>query len=164
MVTGRTCRVVAVVVGLVALAACGTPPRARAPLPVGPQVVEVEMRDYSFAYDSRVNSGRVLLRVHNHGSVPHNLSIIPLTEDIPPIDEQLRGSERRAINPLARVKSRPPGMGTTLAVDLAPGVRYAFICFVRDPEGRPHFLRGMSTEFRTEGTPPSTTILPSSPG
>lgn len=121
------------------------------------------MVDYSFAYDPRIDSGRVLLRVHNRGKVVHDLTIIPLTEDVPPIDEQLRGSERRPITPLARVKSRSPGTRATLAVDLAPGVRYAFICFVRDPDGQPHFLRGMNSEFRTGANPRSSSV-PWSPG
>lgn len=132
-----------------ALAACQAAQPQPSALPAGPQVVEIEMRDYSFHYDPTIASGRILFRVVNSGSVPHNLSLLPLSEDIPPIDEQLRGSVRRAISPFASVKTRAPGATTTFAVDLAPGVRYAFVCFVDGPDGVPHALLGMSSEFRT---------------
>ncbi len=140
---------VVAVVGLLGVAACDGPSPDRRPLPAGPQVVDVQMGDYNFEYDPDIGAGRVVLRVHNRGDVPHNLSLIPLADDIPPIGEQLRGSHRLAITPLARIKTRPPGTSTTMAVDLTAGVRYAFICFVRDAEGQPHFVRGMSAEFRT---------------
>lgn len=110
------------------------------------------MADYRFHYGEAIAAGRVLFRVINTGSADHSLSLLPLTEDIPPIDEQLRGTERRAIVPLAAIKARPPGTATTVAVDLAPGVRYAMVCFVDDAEGS-HALRGMSSEFRTAGIP-----------
>lgn len=145
--TGRTLSVVAVAL-LMGLVACERPSPDGRPLPAGPQVVDVEMRDYGFAYDGQITAGRVVFRVHNRGDVAHNLSVVPLTEDIPPIDEQLRGTQRRAITPLARVKARPPGTATTIAVDLTAGVRYAFICFVLDADGQSHSLRGMSSEFR----------------
>lgn len=137
-------------VGLVALGACRGGGDMLGLLPAGPEVVEVEMQDYRFVYDRPLGSGRALFKVRNVGTVDHDLTLFPLTDDIPPIDEQLRGSERRAVTPQARVKSRPPGTSTTFAADLAPGVRYALVCFVRDGEGQPHFVRGMSSEFRAE--------------
>lgn len=119
------------------------------PLPAGPQVVQVELSDYSFTYDRSIRPGRVLFRLRNTGTVPHSLSVLPLSDDIPPIDEQLRGNIRRAITPVAAIRSRPPGASTTFALDLAPGSRYAFVCFRDDADGTPHWARGMSSEFRT---------------
>lgn len=129
-------------------AACDRPEQVA--LPAGPQVVEVEMTDFAFRYDVSIASGRVLFRVANRGKSHHNLSLIPLSDDIPPIDQQLRGTERRAITPLATIKARPPGTRTSFAAELAPGVRYAMVCFVDDAHGS-HALRGMSSEFRTSG-------------
>lgn len=139
--------------GLLVLAACESPSARRRPLPASPHVVAVEMRDYRFDYRAAIAGGRVLLRVRNRGSMAHSLSLIPLTDDIPPIDEQLRGSQRRTITPLVQVTLRQPGTRTSIAVDLVPGVRYAFVCFIRDADGQPHFLRGMSAEFRAGASP-----------
>lgn len=121
-------------------------------LPIGPQVVDVEMADYRFQYKQPVSNGRVLFRVANTGKANHSLSLLPLSDDIPPIDQQLRGSERRAVIPVAAIKARPPGTTTSFAVDLAPDRRYAMVCFVEDAEGS-HALRGMASEFRVAGTP-----------
>lgn len=135
---------------VMASAACQ--PAEQVALPAGPQVVQVEMTDFSFRYDQPIAGGRVLFRVANTGRSNHSLSLIPLSDDIPPIDQQLRGAERRAVTPLAAIKARPPRTRTTVAVDLAPGVRYAIVCFVEDAHGI-HALRGMSSEFRAGGAP-----------
>lgn len=124
-------------------------------LPAGPQVVEVDLAEYRFEYDPAIAAGRVLFRVTNTGSVAHSLTVLPLGEDIPPIDQQLRGGERRAITPFAGVGARRPGTSTTFAVNLEPGARYAFVCFLVDAQGKAHSLRGMSSEFRTAGTAPA---------
>lgn len=117
----------------------------------GPHVLDVALRDFSFDFTDDVPAGRVLVRVSNAGGRAHSLIVLPLTDDIPPIAEQLRGEERRAIPPFAEVRTRPPGATTTFAVDLEPGVRYAFACFVRDDDGIAHALKGMATEFRAGG-------------
>lgn len=144
---------------MLALASCqSAAPRQAPPLPAGPQVVEVRLGDYRFDYDSSsIAGGRVLFRVTNAGTVAHSLTMLPLAEDIPPIDQQLRGSERRAIAPFAGVRARKPGMSTSFAVDLKPGRRYALVCFVTDKDGPNHALRGMSSEFRTVGAAAATT-------
>lgn len=135
------------------LASCqAAPERQAVPLPAGPEVLNVEMTEYRFDYDGAVTAGRVLLRVRNTGRVPHSLTMFPLDEDLPPIDEQMRGSERRSITPFAGIRAQQPGASTTFAVDLAPGVRYALVCFLPDAEGKAHALRGMNSEFRATGT------------
>lgn len=118
-------------------------------LPPGPHVVEVQMTEYSFRYPPAVPAGRVLFRVRNAGREAHSLSLLPLTDDVPPIDQQLRGSRRLGIVPFAGVGTRRPGDRTTFAADLAPGLRYAIVCFLVGDDGQPHALRGMASEFRT---------------
>ena len=93
------------------------------------------MTEYQFAYD-HLSKGRVVFQVVNDGQTVHRMSLVPLPEDLPPIQQQLHGDERRALNTLAAV-----------AVDLLPG-RYAFICFLTDPDGQSHALKGMANEFR----------------
>lgn len=139
------------------LGSCQSRPQQSAPpLPAGPQVVEVDLADYRFDYEPAIAAGPVLFRVTNTGSVAHSLTMLPLAEDIPPIDQQLRGSERRAITPFAGMGPHKPGSSTSFAVQLEPGLRYALVCFVVDDQDNPHFLRGMSSEFRASSVAPVT--------
>jgi hypothetical protein len=105
------------------------------------------MTEYRFEHQVQVPAGRAVFRVANAGAESHSLVLIALTEDVPPIDVQLRSSDRRGADTYAQVPERPPGSRDTFAVDLVPG-RYAFICFVRDAAGVSHALKGMSSEFR----------------
>ncbi len=110
------------------------------------------MDEYRFVYDDNIPPGRVVFDVTNAGRIPHRLSLLPLTEDFPPIDVQVRGSERRFINPFAGIPPREPGERGTFAVELAPGVRYALVCFlVDDQDNQSHAVKGMTSEFRTAG-------------
>jgi len=139
-----------------ALAAGACQGTVRLALPPPPPAVVVTMQDvgrYRFEYDPVVPGGRVVFRVVNAGRLVHRLALVPLSEDFPPIDQQLHGSERQAITPFAGVPDRLPGETGTFAADLAPGHRYALICFVEDPDGVSHALKGMSSEFRTNGSP-----------
>lgn len=131
---------------------CGGSGRDGAPLPAGPAVVTVTMREYHFDHPTPVPSGRVEFRFVNEGRRVHQPDMIPLSEDLPPIDEQLRGEERAAVTQFAGIPPRNPGEVGTYAVDLVPGQRYAIICFARDPDDdESHALQGMSTEFRAGG-------------
>lgn len=125
-------------------------PRVQAGLPEPPTVVKVAMDEYSFAYRRSIAPGRVVFEVTNVGRRPHRISLLPLSEDVPPIQEQIRGSERRSVNPFAGLPPQAPGEVATLAVDLAAGVRYAMICFINEPEVS-HAQAGMVSEFRTTG-------------
>lgn len=105
------------------------------------------MREYGFDHASLVAAGRVVFRVRNAGTLTHELVLVALPEDFPPIDVQLHSGDRQGVDTVAAVHNRPPGTTTTFSSDLSPG-RYAFICFVKDPDGVSHALKGMSSEFR----------------
>jgi hypothetical protein len=124
------------------------PHRGKAVLPNAAPVVVVTMRDYRFDYDPTIPSGRVVFRLLNKGMVPHRPSLLPLPENLPPIDKQLRGAKRRAVSPFAGVQDRRPGASGSFAVDLAAGRRYALVCYARDRDGSSHALKGMASEFR----------------
>lgn len=152
-----------VVVVLVGSCSSSSPDKAEATLPTGVPVVSVTMSDYRFAYNQKIPSGRVVFRARNVGRVNHEVRLYPLTEDFPPIGEQLQGSQRRILNRFARMTPRRPGGGGTFAVNLAPGQRYALICFVLDPDRQTHAVKGMSSEFRTPGEPPAEPAAPGAP-
>lgn len=134
-----------------AVASCQTAPMRtanKAPLRAVPPVVVITMREYRFDYDRNIPGGRVVFRFVNKGKRPHRPSLLPLPEDLPPIDQQLHGSKRRALKPFAGIPDQKPGATDTFAVDLIAGRRYALICYAQDPDGRPHALKGMNSEFR----------------
>lgn len=122
---------------------------ARPPAPEPAPVIRITMVDHRFELGAPVPAGRVVFEVENAGQSPHNLVMIPLPEDVPPIDVQLRGSERRLVEPFAGVYERAPGDTGTFAVDLLAERRYALICTVSAEDGQPHWMQGMATEFRT---------------
>lgn len=143
----------AVVLAPVIPTSCSSGPDSEdAQLPPGAPTVVVTMRDYGFDYPPEIPAGRVVFRVVNDGQSFHRLTMVPLPEDVPPIKEQLRSTERRFLAPFAGIPDRPPGGIGSFAVDLAPGVRYAMVCFVVDPDGQNHAVKGMSAEFRAGAT------------
>jgi hypothetical protein len=105
------------------------------------------MSDYAFQHPPDVAPGRVVFRISNAGSRTHSMVLVELPEDLPPIREQLRSDVRQPVDNLARLPDRPAGSRDTFAVDLVPG-RYGMVCFVADPDGVSHALKGMSSEFR----------------
>lgn len=136
---------------------CGGAPsnsqRNKAPLPSASPVVLVTMHEYRFDYTPTIRSGQVVFRFVNEGQVPHRPALVPLPEDLPPIDQQLRGSKRRAVTPLAGVYDRRPGATGSFAVNLTAGRRYALICYAHDPDGSAHATKGMDSEFRPASPP-----------
>ncbi|HVE47470.1 MAG TPA: hypothetical protein VNA57_12090 [Acidimicrobiales bacterium] len=134
--------------------ACREPKRP-APAPLrGPKVIDVRMRDFAFDYKGVIPGGRVVFRARNTGSEQHQLELVPLGEDYPPLDEQLRGGTRRIVLAVAGLPRRGPGKSGAFAADLVPGSRYGFVCFVEGEDGEVHALKGMSSEFRAGGGPP----------
>jgi len=118
----------------------------------GPQVVDVTMRDNRYEYEPPALGGRVVFQVRNTDDVEHRVGIYPLPEDMPPIDVQLRGSERRDVDRLAAPLPRRPGETQSFAVDLEPGRRYALLCFLLDEKEQKTYAElGMNSEFRLSG-------------
>lgn len=109
------------------------------------------MYDYGFDFDTPIPSGRVVFRVHNTGSVTHRVTLVPLPEDLPPIQEQVHSDQRRGVRPLGGVNPRQPGGRSVFAVDLEEGRRYALICYEKDDEGVVHARLGGVAEFRAGG-------------
>lgn len=130
--------------GVLLLAACS--PRVNFPAR-SPAVLDVTMTDNRFVYDGEtLPRGRVVFRLVNEGRSDHEVVLLPLPEEFPPIEEQLRSDERRALETVAGPPAVDPGDNQTFAVDLTPG-RYAMVCFVLDEDGVPHSLKGMASEF-----------------
>lgn len=121
------------------------------PLPPDPPTVHVEIVDDGVVYQKPVPAGRVVFRITNAGEVAHRLSLLPLSEDFPPIDEQLQGDTRRQAQLLARVADLQPGASDAFAVDLADGQRYAMVDFSESHDGSMHGRLGVADEFVAGG-------------
>lgn len=134
--------------GLAALplvaASCGS---QEPPLPRRPAAVDVSLREYRFDYKPPMSSGRAVFRVRNDGKLTHELVLLPLPKDFPPIEQQLGGKRRRSVGTLAFLKPLRPGKTGVFAVDLQPG-RYAMVCFLNGSDGISHARKGMASEFR----------------
>lgn len=145
--TGRLRRA-AVIPALALLAACQNADRV---LPAPPPVVDVSMVEHAFRYEGRIPSGQVVFRVRNDGKVIHRFSLVPLPDDFPPLDEQLKGDERRSTTTVARTSPLRRGEQANIAVELAAGQRYGVVCFIVDRNQVPHGRLGMNFEFRAGG-------------
>lgn len=132
-------------IGIVSLASCAAPPTSG--LPPSPPIVHVAMRDYWYDFNgTSIPRGRVVFQITNAGRQYHQLALIPLPEDFPPIQEQLRGTDRRVVDELVSSPPLQPGASDTFAAYLTPG-RWAFVDFFNGPEGS-HAAMGMGAEFR----------------
>ena len=129
------------------LAGC-TSAASNAPLPRPPAVVAVRTTEYQFEYPAVVPSGRVVFRVTNAGKELHDLVMVPLAEDNPPIKAMLADDVRQVLTPFAGIRDQLPGAEATFAVDLVEGRRYAMLCILADGEGRSHSALGEASEFR----------------
>lgn len=120
--------------------------------PPPPQRVALSMTEYHYGYTAPKQAGRVVFDVVNAGKERHNLVVFALADDFPPIDEQLRGTDRRSTQPIAALPTLRPGERANYAFDVAPNQRYAFVCFVATADEVIHGTRGMNTEFAVQSS------------
>ncbi len=143
MTVGRC--LMAVTVGLTGLGACRPAPEY---LPALPPVLRVTLREYRFDYTPMVPRGRVVVRVHNAGRVPHELILLALSSGSPPLTEIFKpGGEKTTLQNLAILPPLAPEGDGVFAVDLKPG-RYGFVCLVSDSDGVQHDHKGMLSDFQ----------------
>jgi len=143
---GRKRGLIAYPVALALLAAC----RASADPGVPPSVptTEIKMTEFRFHFIKPASAGPVIFKMSNEGTLRHNLTLLALPPDFPPLAKQIHGSERRPIVPLAGSPGQEPGATESFAVDLLPG-RYGLICsLIERTTEQTHAVKGMFSEFR----------------
>jgi len=122
--------------------------KKEAPLPPSPASLDIVMHEYRYDHRPVVRPGRVVFQAHNRGHKRHEIVLVALPENFPPIDKQLHSKERRPLGTIAYLRRLKPGESDAFAADLKPG-RYAMIDFTSDrPGGEIYALRGMNSEFR----------------
>lgn len=112
--------------------------------------MKVEIVENAVAVAEPVPAGRIVFRVTNAGARPHQLTLVRLAEDSPPIDELLRSADGHHNPPdvLARVADIAPGQTGMVAAELADGARYALVDLSQAPDGRLYARLGATAEFR----------------
>ncbi len=113
----------------------------------------VTARDYEFAGLEGLRSGTQTVRAENQGQLEHHWGIFGLqpgrsAEDLATFlagDGPPTGPPPFTSSP-GLVGALPRGGEATRTLELQPG-RYAMVCLVRDPDGRPHYQKGMLKEF-----------------
>lgn len=130
-----------------AVTGCAVASRGRGqPLPPPPQHVDVNMAEYTFSLVPPRRAGRVVFRVRNTGQEVHELVLVALPEDLPPLGQQLRSEARRSVRTIATLPPRRPGENGAFAANLGPG-RYGVVCFLETSDGELHARKGMHAEF-----------------
>jgi hypothetical protein len=113
-------------------------------------VVGITGDEYAFVMPSELEGGWTTLRLENTGEEPHEFALAKLEGD------RTRADVLAMLSDPATQEQGPPGWvairagiptlqaGETAALtqELEPG-RYALICFLDGPSGKPHFLDGM---------------------
>lgn len=107
------------------------------------------MVDYRFTAPATIAVGRAVFDAVNHGQHPHELVLVPLPQDFPPLNKQLHSGTRRALPTIAVLPALQPGASGRFAVDLAAG-RYGIISFVEGSDGTIDALRGMNAEIHAQ--------------
>ena len=139
------------------------------PIPAGVRAVDLEVREYAFIYDRNAAAGgNFAFSVRNTGQEPHEAILIRINRP-EPLSQIIRlGSAE---------EGPPPGIDDIGGVFLEPGDRtnmvltrtlsagrYGLVCFVESPDGVPHALLGMFSEFNVGGATSGGVVRPPSTG
>jgi hypothetical protein len=142
-----------IVIAAVALAAgCGGASKPAA------NVVEIQSDEYAFVMPKKVEGGWTTMRLTNTGGEPHEFALVRLEDGktLADVEQLLSDPAAQEREPPSWAKIRAglptvgPGETAALTEELEPG-RYALICFLDGPNGRPHFMDGMISELEVAG-------------
>lgn len=131
-----------------------------AEVPSGATTVDVSAVEYGYDWDKTgLTAGEpIAFALKNDGQEAHMIVFAAVEDDF---DQQAVIDSLDSLGP----DELPPGVtafldpftavtpGETGAVYLADGLeagKYTFMCFIPDPEGKPHVTRGMYSEFEVE--------------
>jgi hypothetical protein len=127
-------------------------------IPAGVTTVPMNLVEYAFVYDrNAVTSGNFAFQVRNPGVEEHEVVLVRLTSSTPLLElVQAAGPEDagppEGIEFLGFGGVFAPGEGGNVVLTQALSAgRYGLVCFIPAPDGVPHALKGMVSEF-TVGT------------
>jgi hypothetical protein len=112
--------------------------------------VAVTATDFEFAIDGEVPQGKVAFVMTNEGDAPHHMSILKFKEGT--TAEQAEAAFQDGSVPaliedeVGQSSDAASGEEAVVNAELTPGL-YGMGCFVDEPDGVPHFFKGMRTVF-----------------
>ncbi len=130
-----------------------------APSSTHERVIEIVANDYSFVAPDTVSPGPAVLRLTNHGRVPHEMIVMRLRPGASVADLFAAQQSGEPFRPSldggnAVLFARPGATGDgRLSVDLEPGRDYVLWCNFRDGEEMPvHSAMGMFKQIHVGGS------------
>ena len=119
-----------------------------APSESGGGELTISAVDFAFELPSTATAGKTDIVFENNGQEPHELVMVSLSEDAPPINELIELPEKKAEEfftgePISSHGPIKPGETTDISATLEPG-NYGLVCFVESKkEKQPHAFLGM---------------------
>jgi hypothetical protein len=121
-------------------------------------VVDVRGDEYAFVMPDSIEGGWTTLRLENTGEEPHEFALAKLEggrtlEDVRTVLAD-PATQQQGPPEWVSIRAGIPTLGTSetasLTQELEPG-RYALICFLEGPSGKPHFADGMIRAVEVTG-------------
>ena len=118
--------------------------------------IEVSMTEFAFDAPETVPAAEFEVTVVNNGEQQHEMGVVPLKENAPPIEELVKLSDKELEKYLAGPFGGTegpikPGESKTFTLDGSKAASFGFACFIKDPETKkPHVQLGMSGQFIVE--------------
>lgn len=115
----------------------------------GIRTITVTATDYAFAAPDSVPAGLTEIRLENRGTEMHHVMLIRLDAGKTMSDLFASTKPEGPLPSWAREVGGPntpgPGGESTAILRLAAG-RYAMVCVIPSPDGKPHVMKGMAKE------------------
>lgn len=123
-------------------------PDLKVEIPEGATVITGELADFEFVLDqTSAPAGDIAFQVTNTGEYPHEIVVLGLPEGVTIEDIFADESLGEQVQFYGFSWAMPGEEAPPLVmVDMEPGT-YTLICFVDEPEGVPHVMRGMILDF-----------------
>lgn len=113
--------------------------------------VDVGMVDYAFVLSQTTvpTGGLVAFNITNDGDYPHEFVVVQLPEGVT-VDQVLQDPSLEEQIAFYGVNFAGPGGNASFALEGLEAGTYTVVCFVDEPEGIPHVVRGMVAEFTVQ--------------
>jgi uncharacterized cupredoxin-like copper-binding protein len=116
------------------------------------RVVTVRATDYKFDAPASAPAGTISFRLENAGKEVHHLWLVQLKNG-KTFEDFVKAMESSGVPRMPEwavdvggPNEASPGVSAYATITLEPG-RYAMVCYVPSPDGRPHVMKGMVSPF-----------------
>jgi hypothetical protein len=136
-----------------------TPPAS----PPGPASVTIEASDFAFVAPAQIPAGVTTFHLVNRGPGLHHALLVRLDSGKTVADLLASIKKQYALPAWGTYIGGPnvpdPGKASAATLDIAAG-NYAIICILDEPNGVPHYMKGMYRGLTVTAPPPETPETP----